>query len=289
MTPDAAPAASSPLAIICGGGSLPRVVAEAVRRSGRDCLLFPIRGWADPAMAAAFPHHWIDLGGFGRFNRLMRAAECRDIVFIGAVLRPSPSQVRLDWDTIRVLPNIWRAFRGGDDHMLSVLAGIFEEHGYRLIGAHEIAPEILLPEGALGRRAPSPREAADIAIGLGLLRAMSPFDVGQAVVVAERHVLAVEAAEGTDEMLARIAALRSAGRIRARPGGGVLVKAAKVAQDRRFDLPTIGPNTIDGLARAGLAGLAAVAGGTIMAEPQNMIRRADAAGVFVFGASPGEP
>lgn len=276
----------SPLAIICGGGSLPRTIAESVGRSGRRCIMFPVRGWAEPDAVAAFRHHWIDLGAFGRFQRLMQAEGCRDIVFIGTILRPSVSQLRLDWGTVRVLPKVWRAFRGGDDHLLSGVGRIFSAHGYRLIGAHEVVPDILVPEGALGRLAPSERDTADIGLGLELLKAMSPFDVGQAAVVANRHVLAVEAAEGTDRLLARIAELRRDGRIRTKPGTGVLVKAAKVGQDHRFDLPAIGPKTIDGVAQAGLAGLAAVAGSAIMVEPQELIRRADAAGVFAFGVPP---
>lgn len=289
MTPEAAREDASPLAMICGGGSLPGTIAELVEHSGRRCVLFPVRGWAEPDTVAAFRHHWIDLGAFGRFQRLMRAEGCRDIVFIGTILRPSILQLRLDWGTVKVLPKVWRAFRGGDDHLLSGVGRIFAAHGYRLVGAHEVAPDILVPEGALGRLTPSERDTADIGLGLELLQAMSPFDVGQAAVVANRHVLAVEAAEGTDRMLTRIAELRQDGRIRTTPGTGVLVKAAKIGQDHRFDLPAIGPKTIDGVARAGLAGLAAVAGSAVMAEPQELARRADAAGVFAFGVRPAIP
>ena len=286
MRLDATTTAASPLAIICGGGSLPQAVAQAVDRTGRRCVLFAIRGWADPAAVEAFPHHWVDLGRYGRFRRLMQAEGCRDVVFIGTVLRPSLTQIRLDWETVRVLPDVWRAFHGGDNHLLSGVGRILGGHGYRLIGAHEVAPDILVPEGPLGRCAPSARDMADIAVALDLLRATSPFDVGQGAVVADRHVLAVEAAEGTDGMLDRIADLRRQGRIQTRPGVGVLVKAAKIGQDHRFDLPTIGPKTVDGVARAGLAGLAVVAGATIMAEPQEIVRQANAAGVFTAGVRP---
>ena len=286
MTLDATTTDAAPLAIICGGGSLPQAVAQAVDRTGRRCVLFAIRGWAEPAAVEAFPHHWVDLGRYGRFRRLMQAEGCRDVVFIGTVLRPSLTQIRLDWETVRVLPDVWRAFHGGDNHLLSGVGRILGGHGYRLIGAHEVAPDILVPEGPLGRCAPSARDMADIAVALDLLRATSPFDVGQGAVVADRHVLAVEAAEGTDGMLDRIADLRRQGRIQTRPGVGVLVKAAKIGQDHRFDLPTIGPKTVDGVVRAGLAGLAVVAGATIMAEPQEIVRQANAAGVFTAGVRP---
>ena len=137
---------------------------------------------------------------------------------------------------------------------------MFEENGFRLLGAHEVAPEILMPEGALGRVQPRERDRADIAFGLDYLRASGPFDIGQAVVVADKHVLAVEAAEGTDAMLARVAEMRASGRVRSAVGTGVLVKAPKRGQDARFDLPSIGPRTVESVARAGLAGIAVVAG-----------------------------
>src|SRR5262249_45069257 len=150
-------------------------------------------------------------------------------------------------------------------------------------GAHEIAPQILASEGWLGARAPSARDEADIARALALLRAIGPFDVGQAAVVANGHVLAVEAAEGTDHMLAHLADMRRKARIRAPSAMGVLVKAPKASQARRFDLPAIGPSTIDHVADAGLAGLAVLAGQVIVAEPAHVAARADAAKLFVAG------
>ena len=149
---------------------------------------------------------------------------------------------------------------------------MFEQQGFRLLGAQEVAPEILMPEGALGRARPSERDRADIALGFDYLRATGPFDVGQAVVVAGRHVLAVEAAEGTDQMLQRVAEMRKNGRVRTPAGTGVLVKAPKPGQDRRFDLPAIGPRTVEGVARAGLAGIAVAAGSSIVAEPEKLVR-----------------
>lgn len=275
----------APLAIICGGGSLPVAVAEAAHKAGRRVVLFTVRGFADPP-PERFPCHWISLGQLGRMFRLARAEGCRDVVFIGGLLRPALRRLRLDWTTVLALPRLARAFRGGDDHLLAGVARLFEDEGFRLIGAHEIAPELMLPKGSLGTRRPTEEDRADIEQGLGLLAAIGPFDIGQAAVVAGRHVLAVEAAEGTDRMLERVAALREAGRIRAPAGTGVLVKAPKPAQDRRFDLPSIGPATIAGVARAGLAGLAAVAGATFVAEPDEVNRRAEQAGVFVIGVPP---
>ncbi len=274
-----------PLAIICGSGSLPLAVADAVGKHGRRVVMFPVRGFADPRVER-FPCHWVALGQFGRIFRVARAEGCRDVVFIGGLVRPSLARVRFDWATIRALPRLVRAFRGGDDHLLTGIARVFEDEGFRLVGAHEVAPELLLPQGPLGTRRPSERDRGDIGRALALLAATGPFDIGQAAVVADGHVLAIEAAEGTDRILERIVTLRQDGRIKAASGIGVLVKAPKPGQDRRFDLPSIGPQTIAGVARAGLAGVAAVAGGTVVAEPDEVARRAEQAGVFVVGVPP---
>jgi UDP-2,3-diacylglucosamine hydrolase len=284
--PVPAAAGEGPLAIICGGGSLPLAVADAVTRRGRGVVLFPVRGWVDPLTVARYPHHFIEIGKFGSFRRQATEAGCRDVVMIGTVLRPALRQIRFDWEALRELPRIIAMFRGGDDHLLSHLARILEERGFRFLGAHEVAPEILMPQGAISRREPAGRDRADIARGVEVLSAIGPFDVGQAVVVADNHVLAVEAAEGTDHMLARIAELRSEGRVRSPGRSGVLVKVPKPAQDRRFDLPTIGPQTVAGAARAGLAGVAVMAGSAVIAEAAQVAAAADAADLFVVGIAP---
>ncbi len=193
---------SGPLGILCGGGSIPSSVADAVSRSGRDVVLFALIGWADPAFVAKYRHYWIHIGRLGEFCRLAAKERCRDIVFVGTLLRPSLSQVRLDWATIKAFPRIMRAFRGGDDHLLTGIGRIFEDHGFRLRGAHEVAPEILIAEGALGKHKPTARDQSDIARGLAVLAAIGSFDIGQAAVVADGNVVALEAAEGTDQMLA---------------------------------------------------------------------------------------
>lgn len=278
------PADAGPVAIICGGGTFPFTVADALVKSGRGAVLFALRDFADPERVKLYPHHWAHVTQLGRFLRLARREGCRDVIFIGTLVRPSFRQlINFDLATLRVLPRAIRHFYGGDNHLLTGMARMLEDHGFRLLGAHEVAPEILVQEGALGRVAPSARDLGDIAYGLEVLRAIGPFDVGQGVVVANRHVIAVEALEGTDQMLARIGDLRRSKRFRTPPGTGVLVKAPKPGQDRRFDLPSIGPRTIDGIVEAGLAGLAVTAGGAIVAEPQTVVEKADRTGLFVIG------
>ncbi|MFY9895695.1 MAG: UDP-2,3-diacylglucosamine diphosphatase LpxI [Xanthobacteraceae bacterium] len=272
-----------PLAIICGGGSFPGAVADAVARRGRRPVMFAVRGWADPKVVERYDHHWIAIGQAGRFFRLVRAEHCRELLFIGTLLRPPLTQIRLDWQSVRLLPRMIRMLRGGDDRLLSGVARLAEEGGLRVLGVQEIAPDIVVPDGVLGRYQPSPRDRADIALALAVIAALGPFDVGQAAVVADNHVLAVEAAEGTDNLLARIADLRRLGRVVTPSGVGVLVKAPKPGQDRRFDLPAIGPHTVEHVARAGLAGLAVAAGNTIVTEAADVVAAADRAKIFLLG------
>jgi UDP-2,3-diacylglucosamine hydrolase len=279
------PAANDSIALICGGGSLPRAVADAVVGRGRRAVMFAIKGWAEPKAVEQHPHHWIALGQFGRFLRLARAEQCRDVLFIGTLLRPPLSQIRLDWQTIRLMPRIAQSFRGGDDRLLSGMARLMEEEGLRVIGLKDVAPDVIVPEGVLGRCHPSPADRADIVRALNLLMTLGPFDVGQAAVVADNRVLALEAAEGTDNMLRRIAELRGQGRVTTLQGVGVLVKAPKPSQDQRFDLPAIGPQTIANVVNAGLAGVAVAAGNTIIADAADVIAAADRGKIFVVGVS----
>jgi DUF1009 family protein len=275
--------ASSPVGLIAAGGVMPFAVADSLLARGITPVLFALKGACDPLAVERFRHHWISLGQVGRAVRLFRAENCRDLVFIGTLVRPALSEIRLDWGTLRVIRRLWASFRGGDDHLLSGIARILEQDGFRMVGIKDVAPDLLMPEGCLTRKAPDENAAADIARGRDVLRALSPFDIGQAAVVIDGHVVAVEDIEGTDGLLMRVARLRTEGRIRAKSACGVLVKAPKSGQDLRFDLPTIGPRTIEAVARAGLSGIAVVAGNTSVVEPQIMVETADAAGLFVTG------
>ncbi len=276
---------SSPIGLIAAGGVMPFAVADSLTARGINPVLFALRGACDPVRVERFRHHWISIGQLGTAAKLFRAENCRDLVFIGTLVRPALSEIRLDWGTLRVIGRVWAAFRGGDDHLLSGIGKILEQDGFRMVGIKDVAPDLLMPEGCLTLKAPDENAAADIARGRDVLRALSPFDIGQATVVIDGHVVGVEDIEGTDGLLARVARLRAEGRIRARTARGVLVKAPKSGQDLRFDLPTTGPQTVEGAAAAKLAGIAIVAGNTIVVEPQAMIEAADAAGLFVTGLS----
>ena len=280
---DTVPQLTSPVGLIAAGGAMPFAVAESLLARGITPILFAIRGACDPTALQRFRHHWISIGQIGRAKKLLRAEGCRDVVFIGALVRPALSEIRIDLGTLRVLGDIWDSFRGGDDHLLSGIGRIFERDGFRMRGIKDVAPDLLMPEGCLTRTTPDATASSDIARGREVLRALGPFDIGQAVAVIDGHVVGVEDIEGTDGFLARIAALRQSGRIRAAQGRGVLIKEPKRGQDLRFDLPTIGPRTVEGAVGAGLAGIAVAAGNTLLADPQAMIEMADRRGLFVIG------
>ncbi|MCC7346393.1 MAG: UDP-2,3-diacylglucosamine diphosphatase LpxI [Variibacter sp.] len=276
-------ASQSPLGIICGGGGLPLQVAAAVARSGRGVFLMGIRGRADPAIEK-YPHAWFHLGQVRSVRAALEAAGCREFCMVGHVSRLPLTSLRLDWVSLRMLPRLQWLYRGGDDQVMRLITELVEPAlGMKVVGIRDVAADMLAGVGPFGRRRPSASDQQDVRYGLEVLAALGPFDIGQAVVVAQRHVLAVEAVEGTDAMLQRVAAARGQGRISSPAGAGVLVKAPKAGQDLRLDLPVIGPSTVENAIAAGLAGIAVAAGSVIVAEPERLVALADEAHLFIMG------
>lgn len=265
------------LGILAGGGLLPVQVAVAARAAGRKVFVVGLEGFADPALIQKWPGEIVRIGAAGRILTALRQSGCEDLVLIGTVRRPSMLDLRPDAEGLRILSRIGRAAFLGDDGLLAAVIKVLAEQGFRVIGAQDILRDALAPAGLLSKAAPDNQAAADIERGIRVARALGAADVGQACVVQQGIVLAVEATEGTDAMLGRCGAL-------ARPGpGGVLVKLVKPGQERRADLPTIGPDTIAGVLAAGLRGVAFEAGGTILAEREAGIAAADRAGLFLLG------
>ncbi|RIA56437.1 LpxI family protein [Dichotomicrobium thermohalophilum] len=273
---------AQPLGIIAGAGTLPLHIATHAREQGRAVYILGFQGLAEPDIAG-FPHDWMRWGQVGRMLRLLRQNGCREIVIVGGVRRPKLTSISIDAGLIRYAPQIYRLTRGGDDAVLSRVVRFFEDHGFVVRGAHEIATDLTAPAGRMTRATPCPADRQDIAKALAVLRALGPHDVGQGVVAARGYVLAVEAAEGTDEMLRRCAGLRQWGLSHRH---GVLVKAPKPEQELRVDMPTIGPRTAELAAEAGLAGIAVAQGQVLLAEPQTLVETADRLGLFVIGIDP---
>ena len=268
------------LGILAGGGQLPGRVAAAAVAAGRAVFIIGLEGFADAAALAPWPHEMIRMGAAGRIMARLRANRCHDLVLIGTVRRPSFFDFRPDAEGARLLARAGRAAFAGDDGVLAAVIKVLGDEGFHVIGAHEILNEALAPAGVLGAVAPDAQAMADIDRGIAVAHALGAADVGQGCVVQQGLVLAVEAIEGTDAMLARAGTL-------ARPGpGGVLVKLVKPGQERRVDLPTIGLETIRGAIAAGLRGIAFAAGATLLADRAAAIDAADKAGLFLLGLDP---
>jgi hypothetical protein len=271
-----------PLAILCGAGGFPLEVARAAEANGRRPFLVGVVGSSDPAIEA-FPHVWVHLGQIGKMFGALAGHAIADIALVGAMNRPEFSELRFDWGALKRAPELAQLFRGGDNRLLVGIAGIFEREGLRVVGAHEIAPQLLAPLGVVGTRAAPSEAEADIRVGADLLAALSPFDVGQGAVVVNGRIVAIEAAEGTDAMLARVADLKASRRLRWQGPQGVFVKAPKRGQDLRLDMPTVGPKTLEAARRAELRGVALGAGQVLIADRDAFLRAAEAAGLFVLG------
>ena len=284
----ATPAIGEPLVILAAGGSVPYEVASAASAAGRNVLVLALEGEADQRLKA-FRHETVKWGQLGRVEALIDAHGGRDLVLIGAVhKRPDFSSMGVDFGTLRYLPRILKIMVGGDDSILVSAVKILEERGYRVIGAHEVAPQLVAEPGRVAGPAVSEAALADVSVGMEAAKAIGALDIGQAAVAVGSRVIALEAAEGTDAMLERVEAIRTKGRVKWSGRSGVLVKRSKPQQDLRVDMPAIGPRTVEAVARIGLAGIAIEAGRVMIAERTETVALADRTGTFIF-AGDGRP
>ncbi|MGI9382143.1 MAG: LpxI family protein [Methyloligellaceae bacterium] len=270
------------LGIIAGSGAMPISVAEAARNDGRHVHIVALEGVASESVEA-FSHTWVRFGEIGKVIKALKRERCEGLVIVGGVRRPKVADIRLDLGGIVNLPSLLGWTVGGDNSALAGIVGFFESKGFEVLGAHDVNPDLLANEGPLGRHQPSKQDQQDIAIACRVVKALGALDVGQAAVVARQYVLAVEAAEGTDRMLERCKDLNHWWGGRKSSRSGVLVKCAKPGQERRVDLPTIGPETVRCAADAGLAGIGVAALDVLILNKSELIEEADRAGLFVVG------
>ncbi|HUO54335.1 MAG TPA: UDP-2,3-diacylglucosamine diphosphatase LpxI [Rhodoblastus sp.] len=275
---------ASQVALICGGGQFPLVAARAAQARGQEVFLLALKGIASEGVAA-FPHVWLGVGQLGAALREIETRGIKDICFIGGLGRPEFADLRPDWGAIKRLPDIFRLLKGGDDHALKGVIRLFEHEGLRVIGVETLAPELLAAKGAMNARAFPKDLEEDLVFGHDCLAALSAFDCGQALVLSHRRIVALEAAEGTDAMLLRVAELREKGRWRAKGPAGMLIKAPKKGQDLRVDLPAMGPETVASAAKAGLLGIAVEAGKVLILDRDAVAAQAEKAGLFLYGFS----
>ncbi|NTU77689.1 MAG: LpxI family protein, partial [Alphaproteobacteria bacterium] len=248
------------LGIIAGGGAAPRQLIAACQKIGRPFFLACLEGQADPDLGKGVPHAWLPLGAGQKLKTLFTDAGVSEVVMIGRVRRPSLLEIRPDWLALKVLTKIGINSLGDDGLLRAIGKAIEEEGKVRLVGIQDVFADLLTPLGELTGTSPDEQARADIKRGIEVALALGRLDVGQAVVVQQGLVLGVEAIEGTDALIARSAAVRREGQ------GGVLVKLAKPQQDNRFDLPTIGPDTVAAAAKAGLRGIALQAGRSLIVD-----------------------
>ena len=274
------------LGIIAGQGPLPIALASAAQAAGRDVFVVGLEGESDPAIDR-FPHAWVPMGAMGRFLKLLKDEACEEIVMVGPIVRPDLSKIRPDMVGLKLLPRFVRLLRQGDDGLLRGIVDFLEkDHGFRVVAPEQVSADLRAPAGVLTKAGPTGAQQVDIDRAMAVLSALGPLDVGQGVVVCRGVVLAVEASEGTDAMLDRVATLDPAIRGTADARDGVLVKQPKAGQERRIDLPTIGIRTVDKAAAAGLAGIAVEAGGALIYDVTATVRAANAHGLFIVGLDP---
>ena len=277
-----AAASQKALGIVAGGGELPLAIADCVRESGREVFILALTGSANDTVKA-YPHEWIALGEVGKVFKTLHAHDCSEVLLAGKLERPKFSEIKLDARAVLVAPRVIAASFKGDDALLRAVVEVFEREGIRVVGSAEAAPGLLAPEGQMGRVAPSQESRDDIVTAFKIVRAMGTFDIGQAAAVCGGLTLAVEAAEGTDAMIARVASLPEHFRGTAAKRRVVLAKAPKPTQDRKTDLPVIGVATVRNAAAVGLAGIAVEAGGALILGKRAVIEEADRLGLFLVG------
>lgn len=266
------------LGILAGGGSAPGILARACAEQGLEVFVVGFEGQTDPALLGLHPHLLTKLGRTAKVMDVLRERGIEDIVLIGSIKRPSLKELAPDFKTLEFFTRLgWKAL--GDNDLLVELRAMLEREGFKIHGAHRFARDLLAGSGPVGAHEPSPEDWVDIKRGIEIAQALGALDVGQSVIVQEGIVLGVEAAEGTDALIARCGGLKRKGR------GGVLVKLCKPQQDRDLDLPTIGPKTIEHAAKAGLAGIIIHARHGIILEPQSIAKIADQHKMFVVGIS----
>ncbi len=278
------PTDASPLGLIAGEGEFPKLVARGARRAGRTVAVVALRGSADPDLQELADRFcWRGVVQLGRWIRAFRRAGCREVIMAGRV-RKSDMFAGPRWlQYLRYLPDltsmrVWyvHARDKRNDSLLGAVADELQRRGLTLIDSTRYCPEALAPAGALTPFDPPALVQADIDFGWPLIKEIARLDIGQSIAVKEREVIAVEAIEGTDRLIERAGQLCP-------QGGWTLIKVAKPQQDMRFDVPTIGPNTIEHLKQHRAGALVVEAGKTIVLEQDRLIELATKHRIAVIG------
>jgi UDP-2,3-diacylglucosamine hydrolase len=271
-----------PVAILAGAGRLPELMADRLRRGGRDCRVLAFRGFANATLRRK-ADAVVDLLDVKRALACLQTWRPSAVTLAGGLQRPRAGAVLNAFSAFRNRQELSDLMGRGDDQLLRGVVRLLEEKGMPVVGVLDLAPELLAPAGVQTARAPEAQDQRSIMVGLRLLRDLSPYDIGQAAVVSGERVLAVEGPEGTDHMLARVQSLGRSWILRQPAEGGVLVKVPKEGQDLRVDLPAIGPRTVVRAAKAGLSGIAVASGRTLIVDRDETVRLCSRYGLFLLG------
>lgn len=268
------------LGIVAGGGRLPALIVEACRKQGRDFFVLALEGQAEKSLTEDADHAWVRLGALGTAIDRLREAKVGDVVLAGSVRRPTLSELRPDAKAMAFFARTGAAALGDDGLLTALIDTLESREGFRVVGADTLLPDLLASSGIYGRYRPDATAQSDIAAAFRAAKGLGAADVGQAAVARDGQVIEVEDKDGTDALLARVAARGG--------NGGVLVKTKKPRQERRADLPAIGSDTVAAAKRGGLAGIAIEAGAALVLDRDDLVRAADAAGLFVVGIAGAE-
>jgi len=268
------------LGVIAGAGALPGQIIAACRETGREFFVLAFEGSADPDIIGDVPVQWIRMSSLSTALESARREGVSELALVGKIPRPSVMELMRDIRSAKFMAKVGTRMLGDDNILSAVVRELEEAEGFKVIGPETVLENLLATEGPYGRLAPSADELADIRRGLDVVHQLGRLDIGQAAIIQNGFVIGVEGAEGTDRLIQRCAEFVS-------PDlpGGVLVKAAKPTQDRRIDLPAVGLSTVEYAVEAGLRGIAVETGRALVVDRADMARAADAAGIFLCGAS----
>jgi hypothetical protein len=267
-----------PLAIIAGKGNLPHTLVQARIQAGLPTYIMAIEGTTPPELTRLAPHAWMKIAAVGHAVEQLRAWGVTQLVLAGGMQRPALKDLVPDALGRELLKRLGGSLFSGDDALLRTIMRFLEEQGFRMVGAHDICASLLTPQGILTRAKPDKSMQKDKEMGLAVLASLSPYDIGQAVIVQQGQVLGIEGREGTAALIARCTTLKEG-------AGGVLVKTSKHRQELRADMPAVGVDTITALAGGGYGGLFLGADVTLMLGKEAMIAAADAGGLFIEGVA----
>lgn len=271
--------ALSRLGIIAGGGSLPRLLMEACAEQGIDIFIVGFSDSTDENLLNNKRSLLAKFGQVGKIIKFFQNHDVQDLVMIGALKRPSFSEIIPDLKAAKFLAQNASAIKGDSD-LLSALKAFLEKEGFSLHAIQDFVPDLLASEGVLTVSEPSKGDWEDIRYGSDILLQTAALDIGQAVVVQERLVLGLEAIEGTNSLIERCGALKRKG------NKGVLVKLCKPQQDTSLDLPTIGIETIQAIQAAGFGGIAVHAEKTLVCDKEALVSYANKHHLYIVGINP---